>query len=170
MLPRHLFASTWEYASLDYVEPPKDYGHGPVVSAPAAPTAAELEEQAVREKVFQPYQGTGKRLDGKNDKATPSVGPVVSGPTDEAGRREAERKARADAAAARFAPGRMRFSRPVAAPPPTAAAAPASPGAAASGAGGAAAASASPLPAAGASPAAAGTDWSKLSKGRTLRD
>lgn len=142
---------------LDYVEPPKDYGKAHVQDAPSAvmPSAEKLEEQAVREKVFQPYQGEGKRLDGKNDKAIPSVGPVVRGPTDEAGRREAERKARANAAAARFAPGRMRFSRPadVAAPPTGTGSTDDS----------ADAKEASPAP-------ASATDWSKLSKGRTLRD
>eukprot|EP00038_Savillea_parva_P026247 m.52669 g.52669 ORF g.52669 m.52669 type:complete len:362 (-) comp7388_c0_seq4:470-1555(-) len=147
---------------LDYVEPPKDYGHGPVTETDSAPlpTKEELEEKAVLENVFQPYQGEGKRLDGKNDKAIPSVGPVVSGPTSEAGRREAERRARAEANAARFAPGRMRFSRPSTDRPPQADAAAASP----------AAAAAVAAPAAQASGSSGGTDWSKLGGGRTLKD
>eukprot|EP00037_Helgoeca_nana_P006607 m.60755 g.60755 ORF g.60755 m.60755 type:complete len:355 (+) comp17482_c0_seq1:248-1312(+) len=149
---------------LDYVEPPKDYGRGAVAptSSDAAPlpTKEELEAKAIRENVFQPYQGDGQRLDGKNDKAIPSIGPVVSGPTDEAGRREAERRARADAAATRFAPGRMRFSRPSADAAAKSATATATPS-------GSAAASDASAPAAN---SAAGTDWSSFSGGRTLKD
>eukprot|EP00041_Stephanoeca_diplocostata_P019596 m.425241 g.425241 ORF g.425241 m.425241 type:complete len:331 (-) comp21344_c0_seq1:708-1700(-) len=112
---------------LGYVEPEKVFPTTPAHAAErAAPTEDELaaaakerEAEEMAKNVFQPFTGSGTRLDGKS---TASTTPVADAPTSEAGQREMARRARAKAAEARFTAGKLKFTRPASASPASTAA------------------------------------------------
>lgn len=79
-------------------------------------TLRKREEEEIKKTVFRPFTGGGARLDGKKPK-TDVTSPVVAGPTSEAARRDAERRARAQAAQTRFTAGKLRFGSAPGPPP-----------------------------------------------------